>query len=137
VTTANTTPPGVYNLTITGTSGAIIHTVGVQLIVNPATPGDFTLAAPQGITVKRGKTGSETVTVTGTNGFTGNVSLGLTGVPSGVTATLTPTTVIGGNGSSTLQFTVPNSMKQGNYPITVTGTSAALVHSISVVLTVN
>lgn len=137
VTTAGTTPAGVYNLTITGTSGAIVHTVGVQLIVNPATPGDFALAAPGSITVKRGKTGSETVTVTGSNGFTGNVDLSATGAPTGVTATLTPTTVAGGNGSSTLKFTVANNTKQGNYSITVTGTSGALTHSISVVLTVN
>jgi subtilase family serine protease len=137
VTTAAATPPGVYNLVVKGTSGAIVHTVIVQLIVNPATPADFTLAAPGAITVKRGKTGTETVTVTGNNGFTGNVSLGATGAPAGVTVTLNPTTVVGGNGSSTLQFSVTNQTKQGNYPITVTGTSGALVHSISVVLTVN
>ncbi|MGC2696060.1 MAG: protease pro-enzyme activation domain-containing protein [Candidatus Angelobacter sp.] len=137
VTTSVATPPGVYNLVVTGTSGPVVHSVTLQLIVNPATPGDFTLAAPASITVKRNKSGAETVTVAAQNGFTGNVSLGQTGTPSGVTATLAPSTVNGGSGSSTLTFTVANNAKQGTYPITVTGTSGNLVHSISVTLTVN
>lgn len=137
VTTASTTPPGVYNLVVTGTSGAIVHSVTVQLIVNPATPGDFNLNVVGGITVKRGKTGSVTVSVAGTNGFNGNVNLGLTGLPSGATGTLNPTTVNGGNGNSTLTFTIANNAKQGNYPITITGTSGNLVHSVNVVLTIN
>ena len=136
ITTSTTTPAGVYNMIVTGTSGAIVHTVGVQLIVNPATPGDFLLTAPD-ITVKRGKTANDTVTVTSSNGFTGTVSLGLTGVPSGVTATLSPTSVAGGSGSATIKITVSNSMKQGAYPITITGTSGSLVHSINFTLTVN
>lgn len=137
VTTASTTPAGTYNLIITGTSGAIVHTVTVQLIVNPTIPVDFSLSSSPAITVKRGKTGSQPVTVTGSNGFTGTVSLALTGVPSGVTATLSPTSIAGGSGSSTLTISVSNQMKQGNYPMTITGTSGALIHSTSVVLTVD
>jgi hypothetical protein len=136
ITTSTTTPAGVYNMIVTGTSGAIVHTVGVQLIVNPATPGDFNLIAPD-ITIKRGKTANETVTVTSSNGFTGTVDLGLTGVPAGVTATLSPTSVAGGSGSATIKISVTNSMKQGAYPITITGTSGSLVHSIAFTLTVN
>ena len=137
ITTSVATPPGAYNMIVTGTSGAIVHTVGIQLIVNPATPGDFTLSAPLGITVKRNKTGSESVTVAAANGFTGNVDLSLTGLPAGVNASFAPNTVTGGHGSSTLTFTVANNAKQGNYPLTVTGTSGGLVHSISTTLTVN
>jgi hypothetical protein len=29
------TPPGAYNLTITGKAGSVTHTAGVQLIVSP------------------------------------------------------------------------------------------------------
>jgi uncharacterized membrane protein len=136
VTTSVTVAAGVYNLIITGTSGAISHSVGAQLIVNPATPADFTLAATD-ITVKRNKSGSETVTVTATNGFTGTVDLGLTGVPSGVTFTLSPASITGGSGSSTLTFKVPNNAKQGAYPITITGTSGSLIHSVGITLNIN
>ncbi|HKW76663.1 MAG TPA: protease pro-enzyme activation domain-containing protein [Terriglobales bacterium] len=136
ITTSVTLAAGVYNLTITGTSGAISHSVGVQLIVNPAVPGDFTVAAPD-ITVKRNKTGSETVTVSATNGFTGTVDLSVTGAPSGVTVTLAPTSIAGGSGSATLTFQVPNNAKQGAYPITITGTSGSLIHAAGITLTIN
>jgi uncharacterized membrane protein len=136
VTTSVTIAPGVYNLIITGTSGVISHSVGVQLIVNPATPADFTLAASD-ITVKRNKTGSEAVTVTGTNGFTGTVDLSVTGAPSGVKVTLAPTSIAGGSGSSTLTFQVPNNAKQGAYPITITGTSGSLIHAVGITLNIN
>ena len=137
ITTSVATPAGVYNMTVTGTSGAIVHTVGIQLIVNPATPADFTLSAAATITVKRHKTGSETVTVTPNNGFTGNVDLSLTGLPSNVTASLAPSTINGGTGSSTLTFTVANNAQQGSYSLLLTGTSGGLVHSVNIVLVVN
>ncbi len=138
VTTSVATPAGVYNLTVTGTSGAIVHTVGVQLIVNPATPADFALSAPASITVKRSKSGQVTITVTPSNGFTGNVALGVTGFPANVTnITLTPATVNGGSGTSSLTFNVTGQARQGNYPLTITGTSGSLVHSIIVNLTIN
>ena len=137
VTTSSTTPPGVYNLVITGTSGVIVHSVTVQLIVNPATPADFSISAPGNITVKRGKTGSELVTVTPSNGFTGDVALSISGLPAGATATLAHSTVTGGSGSSTLTFNVANNAKQGTYQTIVTGTSGTLVHSIAVNLTIN
>lgn len=136
VSTSVTLAPGVYNLIITGTSGAITHSVGAQLIVNPATPADFTISASD-ITVKRHKTGSELVTITPTNGFTGTVDLGVTGVPSGVSFTLSPTSIPGGSGSATLTFTVANNAAQGSFPITITGTSGSLIHPVVITLSVN
>jgi hypothetical protein len=149
VSTTAATPAGVYNMIVTGTSGSIVHTVGVQLIVNPATPGDFSLSTnvPNGITVKRSnnKTGnitgtqaSFTITVAPNNGFNGNVALSVSGFPSGVTDEgLSKTTITGGSGSSTESFAVSGSAKQGTYPITITGTSGSLVHTITVNLTIN
>ncbi|HET9838516.1 MAG TPA: protease pro-enzyme activation domain-containing protein [Candidatus Angelobacter sp.] len=138
ITTSVATPAGVYNMIVTGTSGAITHTVGVQLIVNPATPGDFALSAsPANITIKRHSSGSVTITVTPSNGFNGNVALGLSNVPALVTASLNPTTVNGGSGSSVLSLTVANNARQGTYQLLVTGTSGSLVHTIAVNLTIN
>jgi hypothetical protein len=141
IATSPSTPAGVYNMVVTGTSGAIVHTVGVQLIVNPATPGDFALstnAINGSFTVKRSKNGSLTITVTPSNGFNGNVALGVTGFPSGVSnVVLAPTTINGGSGSASLTFTVSGQAKQGTYPLTITGTSGNLVHTIAVNLVIN
>jgi len=138
VSTSPSTPAGVYNMVVTGTSGAIVHTVGVQLIVNPATPGDFSLLAPASVTVKRSKSGSFTITVTPSNGFNGNVDLSVSGFPTNVNnIVLTPTTVTGGSGSATESFAVTGQAKQGTYPLTVTGTSGSLVHTIVVNLIIN
>lgn len=138
ITTSVATPAGVYNMIVTGASGAISHTVGVQLIVNPATPGDFSLSTnPANITIKRHSSGSLTILVTPANGFNGNVALDVSGLPALVTASLTPTTVNGGSGNSVLNLTVANNAKQGQYQLIITGTSGSLVHSIAVNLTVN
>lgn len=150
ISTSPSTPAGAYNMIVTGTSGAIVHTVGVQLIVNPATPGDFTLttnAPNNSLTVKRsnnttnkivGTRASFTITVTPSNGFTGNVALSVSGFPTGVTDLgISPNTVTGGSGSATESFAVSGSAKQGTYPITITGTSGSLVHTIVVNLVVN
>jgi uncharacterized membrane protein len=138
ITTSVATPAGVYNMIVTGTSGAISHTVGVQLIVNPATPGDFALSAtPANITIKRHSSGSVTIRVTPSNGFNGNVALDVSGLPANVTGSLNPATINGGSGTSTLNLTVANNAKQGLYQLIITGTSGSLVHSIAVNLTIN
>jgi hypothetical protein len=149
ISTTVSTPPGVYNMIVTGTSGSLVHTVGVQLIVNPTTPGDFALSSsiPNGITVKRsnnktnGITGTPaqfTITVTPNNGFNGDVALSVSGFPGGINnIVLSPTTITGGSGTATQSFQVSGSAKQGTYPLTITGTSGNLVHSIVVNLSIN
>ncbi|HET8888291.1 MAG TPA: protease pro-enzyme activation domain-containing protein [Candidatus Angelobacter sp.] len=136
ITTNNTTPPGVYPLTITASDGALTHTASVSLEVDAVPAADFTISAPATITVKRNSTGSETVTIGAVNGFTGVVSLSASNLPPLVTASFAPTSVTG-SGTSTLTFTVDHRATQGVYNITVTGTSGLLVHSTSVTLTVN
>jgi uncharacterized membrane protein len=136
VTADASTVPGTYPLVITGTDGARTHSVTVDLEVTTQPTPDFSISAPAAITVKRNSQGSETVTITGLNGFTGTVNLTLSGVPPLVSPTFNPTSVTG-SGTSTLTFVVDHRAQQGIYPLTVTGTSGALVHSIPVTLTVN
>jgi uncharacterized membrane protein len=136
VTTTAAMVPGSYPLTITGSDGVLTHTASVTLVANPVPATDFTISAPATITVKRNSSGSETVTITGLNGFTDTVNLSISGVPSLVTATFTPASVTG-SGTSTLKFVVDRRALQGNYPLTITGTDGPLVHSTAVKLTVN
>ncbi len=132
VTTSTTTPAGTYTITITGTSGTLVHSTTVTLVVTA--PANFTISAtPATLTVTRGTNGSYTVTVGAQNGFTGTVTLSVSGVPRNTTATFNPTSVAG-SGTSTLTI---NSSRRGTSTLTITGTSGALTHSVNVTLVVN
>jgi subtilisin family serine protease len=133
ITTLATAPPGTYSLSVTGTSGSLSHTAAVTLTV---TARDFTLAAsPSSATVSRGQTASYTVSIGSVNGFTGAVSLSVTGLPVGATGTF-GTNPLGAPGSSTLRVRTVSSTPRGTFTIMVTGTAGALVHQLPLTLTV-
>jgi subtilase family serine protease len=97
-------------------------------------PGDFSLAAsPSSVSIVSGSSGTTTVTVSPTNGFSSAVSLSVSGVPSGVTASFNPTST---TSTSTLQLSVSAAATPGSYTLTVTGNSGSLTHSSTVTLNV-
>ena len=133
ITTPATAPPGTYPLAVTGTSGSLSHTATVMLTV---TARDFTLSAsPSTVTVSRGQTASYTVSVGSVGGFTGSVSLSVTGLPAGAFATFS-TNPVGTPGSSTLRVRTTSSTPRAAFTIRVIGTAGALVHQVPVTLTV-
>lgn len=135
-TSAFTTTPGIYTITVTGTSAGLSHNATVTIVVNPP-PGDFSMSvSPSTLGVKRGKTGTATVTITALAGFTGRVQLGVSGLPTGVTASFAPTSVTG-SGNSVLTITVGNSVRQGTYGLTISGGSGTLSHTIGMSIIVN
>ncbi len=95
-------------------------------------PPDFSLGAAN-VTVANGASGSSTVTVFPTGGFTGSVTLSVSGLPSGVSATFgtNPTT-----STSVLTFTASGAAVAGNSTITITGTSGTLTHTTILTLTI-
>jgi hypothetical protein len=101
-----------------------------------AAAGDFSLSiSPSSVTVPLlGSTANYTVTITRTGGFSGAVSLSVSGLPSGATATFTPNPATGG--SSALKVTV-RITPRGTFPLTVTGTSGALTHTATATLIKN
>jgi PKD repeat protein len=102
----------------------------------PAPTPDFSIAGtPSTRTVARGGSTSYTASVTALNGFTGTVTLSVSGLPAGATPTFTPATV-NGAGSSTLTIATGATTAAGSYPLTITGTSGSQTRNASVTMTV-
>ena len=134
-TASSTATTGTSTVTITGTSGTLTHTTTVSLTVNAPAQPDFALSAsPASVSVVQGNSGSSTITVTPSGGFTGSVSLSNSALPAGVTASFgtNPTT-----GTSVLTFTASATATTGTSTVTVTGTSGTLTHTTNISLTIN
>jgi hypothetical protein len=141
VSTSASTPTGSYTLTITGTStsGTLTHSTTVTLVANAAASPNFSLSASPGSqTLTAGNSTSYTATVTPSGGFTGSVTLSVSGLPSGAGATFSSNPVTGGSGNSTMSVTTSTSTPAGSYTLTIAGTSSgSLAHSTTVTLVVN
>ncbi len=135
LTVASTVAAGTYSITVTGTSGSTLETTTVQLTVTGPTPAYSVSASPNTLTIARGSSGSSTITVAGTGGFSGKVSLTASGEPSRVTVSFSPTSVTG-SGTSTMKVTVNSRASTGTHTITITGTNGSTKHTTTVSLTV-
>ncbi|HKE94262.1 MAG TPA: endo-1,4-beta-xylanase [Povalibacter sp.] len=91
-------------------------------------------ASPSSLTVNRGASGSTSIAIARTGGFTGSVAFTVSGLPSGVTASFNPTPTTGN--SSTLTLTASSTATLGAATLTVTGTSGSLSRTTTVALTV-
>src|SRR5207249_3511315 len=108
VTTSTTTPPGTYTLTITGTSGTLTRTTTAALVVS--TP-DFTVSAsPSSQPVVPRGAPSFPARRSSALGFAGQVSLSVSGLPSGANGSFAPTPA---TASSTLSVTTSASTPPG------------------------
>lgn len=130
LTASATATTGAANVLVTGTSGALSHSTTIALTV-PGQP-DFSLTATNA-SVTPGGTGTSTITVVPSGGFTGSVTLSVGTLPTGVTAAFSPNPT---TGTSTLTFTAAASATTGPATVTVTGTSGTLTHTASLTLTV-
>ncbi|MGE5343472.1 MAG: PKD domain-containing protein [Candidatus Omnitrophota bacterium] len=116
---------------------------------------DFTIAAsPASRDIAQGDATSYTFTLTGLNGFQGNIDLNVTGLPDGVEWDFNPNPVVigtpptselanrwrstadGDTGESTLTIVTAADTVPGTYTLTITGTSGELTHATTVTLTI-
>jgi subtilisin family serine protease len=103
-----------------------------------ATTPDFTPSvSPSSASTAAGGAVSYPVTVAPVNGFTGDVSLTLSGLPAGQASwSFSPSVIAGGSGSAQLTVSTAASIAAGTYPLTITATSGATVHSAPATLVV-
>lgn len=94
----------------------------------PSPSGDFSLGGCTSLTIRRGKSASCNETVTPSNGFTGSITLNISGLPNGVTGQFDPVSVVA-PGSSTLKLSAATTARRGTYTLTITGTGGSLIRT--------
>lgn len=118
----NTVQPGQYPLTISGVSGSVTSSTALTLTVAVPT---FSMSSPGTVTVGQGTTSYAYGYVQRLYGFSGNVALSASGLPSGVTASFSPNPITGSNTSFSIQLQAGASVAPGQYPVTITGVSGS------------
>jgi subtilase family serine protease len=132
-TASNKAKTGTVTVTVTGTLSNLSASTTITLTVNPL--GNFALTAtPKTLMIARGSSGMSTIAIIPKDTFDQNVDLIASGLPKGVTATLSqnPTT-----STSTLMLTVGDSAAIGESAITITGIYGTLTHETFVKLMVS
>jgi len=111
-----------------------LHPV-LNVIFNPSTTPDFSMAAsPAALSVTQGNSGATTISTGINGGFNSTISLSVSGLPAGVTASFGTNPV---TSTSTVTFTASSTATTGPATVTITGTSGTLSHTTSIGLTVN
>jgi PKD repeat protein len=126
--------PGTYVASFTVTDNGGLTS---QPATRTITVSDFSLsAAPSSQIVLAGGSTSYTATLTAGTGFTGTVNFSVSGLPSGATASFNPASV-NTSGSTTLSVSTSATTPAGTYPLTISGTSGPVTHTVNVTLVVN
>lgn len=86
--------------------------------------GDFTIVAPDTLTVKAGEAGSFAISIQPALGFNKPVRFSLSGIPAGVTVTWTPSDTLPAGGTNIqCHLAIPLGTPLGNSTLTITGVS--------------
>jgi alpha-mannosidase len=100
----------------------------------PAGADDFTLHSSAGISVPKGRTVTTTVAVVPGGNFRARVSLSVSGLPHGVTASFSPASA---GRTSKMTLIAGASSNLGISTITITATSRGLTHTVTTALAVS
>ena len=117
-------------------NGIEIHAV-LDIIFNPSSSDFAVSSSPTAVSVAQGNSANTTISTSISGSFNSAVSLTASGLPSGASATFTPSSIAApGSGTSTLTLATSSSTPTGSYTITVTGTGGGKTHTTTVTLTV-
>jgi kumamolisin len=134
---AATSAVGVYPITLTGTSGALVESAALTLTVTAAPPPVFVIAVDaRTLAVVPGTSRAYTVQTRASGSIPPAITLSVSGLPPGVTATFSPET-IKGSGSSTVTLKAARTATRETKVLTFSGTSGHTKHSSTINLTVD
>jgi PKD repeat protein len=126
------TVAGTYSVTLQATNalGSNTLTKANYITVTPPPP-DFTITiSPAKRQIQRGASTTYTISVTPTNGFTGQVTLSVSGQPTGTTTSFSPNPLnASAPASSTLSIGTSSTTPRGNHTLTITATSGTITHT--------
>ncbi|WUA61643.1 M28 family peptidase [Streptomyces sp. NBC_00224] len=129
------TPSNISATVLDRSADGVAYAIWKQAVGGTTPAQDFSLATnPASGSANPGGSVTSTVNTTTVSGDPQTVALSVSGAPSGVTATLDPTSVQSGK-SSTLTVQVGASTAPGTYTLTVTG-AGTVSHSTTYTLTV-
>ena len=132
LTVASTAAAATTTIAITGTSGSLTATTTVALTVTAA--ASFTIKpSAAALSIAQSASGTDTITVTDVNGFTGSVTLAASGLPTGVTAAFATNPA---TSTSVLTLTASSTATAGAATVTITGTSRTLTATTTIALTI-
>ncbi len=99
---------------------------------------DYSISSsPVTVSVAPGGAGTSVITTSAIGSFNNAISLSVSGLPSGATATFSPTSISApGSGSSTLTLTAGPSTPTGSYTVTVTGIGGGKTHTSTITFNV-
>src|SRR5579859_7457800 len=118
-------------LCLTGCAG---FSTSQKLTIAP--PASFSVAVnPSSATVAKGGSTTVSASVAAQGSFTGTVQLSLFGVPSGVTASLSSSTITG-SGDPTISISASSGVAAGTYTVAVTGMSGTVAQTATFSLAV-
>jgi hypothetical protein len=139
--TSNIANPGPVTYSTPGTHVATFTVTDNQGVTDPHPPSrtitvpDFTLAvSPSSNSAAQGASAPYTVTVTGGTGFAGTLTLSVSGLPTGASASFNPTSITN-SGSSTMTVST-GTAAVGTYTLTVSASTGVLTHTATTSLVV-
>lgn len=135
IQTSSTAAPGSYTIKVTGTALGLLASPTTSVTLNI---GRFTLAlGSAAVTVSRGQSATTTLHTTVANGFNAPLLLAASGLPKGVTASFSPSSIANpASGVSIVTFTAASSASTGTQTTMLTAGSGGASQSVTLTLTV-
>ncbi|MBO0856942.1 MAG: hypothetical protein J2P21_00505 [Chloracidobacterium sp.] len=117
-------------------NGIELHPV-IDIVFNPTSSSDFTIAASGSVSVSQGNSGTAGVSTSVSGGFNSAISLSISGLPSGASGSFAPASIPApGAGSSTLTINAGTATPTGTYNLMITGAGGGTSHTTPISLNV-